>query len=324
VPTRVIVLSLNLLLLLCGSFLSLPFSANNNDLLAETPLESAVVITQSSDQILENSLRALFSGEFGYVLLGAKPASIAECSDYYLCTHPEARDLLLQFLKNTFKGSTNFIVKAITDGKCYRIEFINKQAVRQVVLENYELQLFIDTKFRGLNNFFESLGSVDTDLFGLFEDPFLIGLVLGYGRANSEYYCRRCVVGEYLKRYPVVCQLPFNPEPHKSYAVSQCFDSFSLENVVKEVPVTKGFWSLADEWSWIREVFWNLEDDCSPAPPYYISLPFYICRHGGDSEQVRDKYLKARDCLADLLYRHSFKEVVFEEASRGRFSGVSG
>lgn len=79
------------------------------------------------------------------------------------------------------------------------------------------------------------------------------------------------------------------------------------------------FGSLEAEWKWIKKIEWKLDGCRNPLPPYkldYPLLPFYICRHGGDSEQVRKKYIKARGRLANLFYQRSPTDVVMKEASK--------
>ena len=68
------------------------------------------------------------------------------------------------------------------------------------------------------------------------------------------------------------------------------------------------------EWERLQKVRWKLARN--PEPPDYIPLPVYICRHGGDSEQVRSKYIKAKKRLANLFYKHSFTKIIAKEAAK--------
>ena len=90
---------------------------------------------------------------------------------------------------------------------------------------------------------------------------------------------------------------------------------FFKEKSIDYLPKRK-FDSLETEWEWIKKVCWDLFPSREPEPPDYIPLPFYICRHGGDSEQVRNKYIKARERLANLFYKHSFTETIVKEAAK--------
>lgn len=46
------------------------------------------------------------------------------------------------------------------------------------------------------------------------------------------------------------------------------------------------------------------------SPPYLLSLPFYICRHGGDSERTRERYKRGRARLASLFQKKSIQEAI--------------
>jgi hypothetical protein len=72
----------------------------------------------------------------------------------------------------------------------------------------------------------------------------------------------------------------------------------------------QGFRSLEAEWRWIKEVAWDVEEESKPVPPYFVSLPVYVCRHGGDSELMRKKYKKASHRVAELFYNKSPQEAV--------------
>ena len=271
-----------------------------------------------NDSELESALEGFFIDELGFTLIGAKPATIREGRTDYLDSHPEATSGLLRFLTETFQNSTRFILKAsATNNKSCFIEFINKVALRKVIRENPELQAFVKKRFVDTEGFFAYLQHSEESLYRTFKgNDFLLGLVLGYGRTNSEYYCRKCDVGMYLKKSPFFEIFQNNLHPHILGGVLVFFllDDFSENS--KEIPSVKNFNSLEEEWQWIQDISWDLRNSCESAPPHYLPLPFYICRHGGDSEAVRDKYLKARALLANLFYNRSFKEALLEEASK--------
>jgi hypothetical protein len=158
-------------------------------------------------------------------------------------------------------------------------------------------------------------------VFEAFEfNDFLLGLVLGYGRSNSEYYCRRNALAEYLKTPLFFDVLPRIPHPRTCHMASIAFYFLDDYKRYTKAPTTKeGFSSLGAEWEWIKRVEWSLDNCQKPMPPYrldYPRLPFYICRHGGDSEQLRERYIKARNRLANLFYNRSSTEAVLREASR--------
>ncbi len=279
-----------------------------------------ITSTCEDDQKLENGLKILFSKEMGYTLLGEKPVSIDEWSEDYLRSSSDI-EKMLQFLQRTFRGSPRFIFKSVLkDDGLYRIELIHKQALKEVIYGNRDLCSIVKKKFKNPEILLHELETSKERIFDLLEsNDFLKGVVLGYGRANSKYFCRRCDLGFYLKKYPIVCILPFNPKPSRRHVASLQKRSVCLEDTLYadfEPKVNKNFDSLEDEWRWIQKVFWDLRKESLVSPPCYLSLPVYVCRHGGDSERVRSKYVKARDRLANLLYSRSFKEVIMEEAGK--------
>ena len=285
----------------------------------------------------EESLGKLFKTEAGYTLIGKKPISVDISFEHSIREH---REELREFLLSAFRDSESFILQWPEGEGSFAL--IHKAALAKVIRENKELCDFVAKKFSSVETLFSHLQTSQENLFKTFDfDDFLLGLVLGYGRTNSEYYCRKGDVGGYLsasfclaeclgssfrdigsmriyfcsgnffqKIDPMACYKPF-------LAIS-----FFLNGVYKneEIPVPKQeFGSLETELKWLRNVEWKVEGSRRTAPPYnldYPLLPFYTCRHGGDSEQVYQKYLKARDRLADLFCRRCPSEVVLEKASK--------
>jgi hypothetical protein len=275
-------------------------------------------VSYANDPQLERAIASIFTDELGYTLIGEKAVSIQEGDTDYLHDHPDVKERLFAFLTKAFKDSHRFIFKAsMKDGKHLSIEFFNKIALKRVISEHLELQKFVRKKFITTDGFFSHLQHTKESVFKTFaRDDFLLGLVFGYGRDNSDYYCRRCDVGTYLNKAPFFEIFQNNLKPHicGGKLVFFFLDDFSGKHA--RPPLKEDFGSLENEWEWLQEVHWNLGELCAPIPPYYISLPFYVCRHGGDSEQIRNKYIKARDRLANLFYNRSFMEVIIEEATR--------
>ena len=290
---------------------------------ADTPSKEGVFPHKNSifveDPELESAVASLFSGELGYTLIGEKPVSIQEGSNCYLKQHPDVVKRLFSFLSLAFNRSSRFILRI--SGKwdgCYDIELFNKDAFRRIVTKHHELQEFIRKKYVDINGFFPHTQHSEECVFELFNhNAFLLGLIFGYGRDNAEYYCRMNEVEMILKKHPSFSIFPndLKPNVHRSSTIS-FFSLDTCEECFKR-PRPKGkFDSLEAEWKWIQKVCWDLTDSCTPKPPYYIRLPFYICRHGGDSEQVRNNYTKAQNRLAKLFYTYSFTNAVIEVASR--------
>ena len=260
------------------------------------------------DRELENAYRALFAKEFGYTLIGEKPASIEEgIENEYLYTHPHALKKFLGSLQETFKNSKRHILKIFAEDTFYWIEIINRDSIKKV-LKNNNLKEFIEKKFKTENEFYKKLEDPKIKIFDILDnDAYLKGIVLGYGDSNARYFCRRCEIGKYLNKYLRI----FPPD-----GTSRRFRKIRRPYKIKEVTPSPGFSSLEAEWQWIKKVEWSLNEEREVKPPYFIALPFYICRHGGDSEIVRENYKRARVRLTNLLCNRSFQEAIAQEAAK--------
>ncbi len=272
------------------------------------------------DRQIENALASLFSRELGYTLIGKKPVSIDVNDDYYLYKHPHVVKKVLNFLKKTFKDSPGFILKTKLhkDGS-YRIELTNKKSFTNIISERPKLWALVREKFGSIDAFLERVNSSKKGVFDLLHShASMRGILLGYGKTNTDYFCRRYAVGNYLKKHPFSCIFFPSYRPRPRSICFRFFGSFTLEKhffLGPKPPKRAGFDSLEDEWRWIREVEWDLSDECRPEPPYFIELPYYICCHGGDSEQTWENYKKASGQLASLFCNRSFTEVITEKAA---------
>ncbi len=276
------------------------------------------LLSYSVDREIESAYISLFSKEFGYTLIGAKSASIDELDYEYLFTDQEGLRTFLNSLEKAGNGSKNFVLKIFCESNCfYRVELINKKSIENLISENHALQHFIETKYTNRAEFFKRLEDPKITLFQLFlYDPYYIGLVLGYGDANSEYFCRRAQVGIHLRRIPFEAPLPFFRGSFIGWHWHNESKKIIIPAVKKEIEPGPGFNSLEAEWDWIRQVEWDLHQERQAKPPYLISLPFYVCRHGGDSEMIREKYKRAQIVLAELFLDKSFRETVSEEMKK--------
>lgn len=271
------------------------------------------------DAELEMAYRDQFTCEFGYTLIGAKPASIDECDNAYLSWHSCVVEKFAQSLRDTFARSENFIFKTFDKKNTNRtFELINIAAVKKLVAETKEVRDFIRQKYTNESQFYDALRNPKVKLFDVLKnDPYIIGLVLGYGRTNAAYFCQRSFVGRHLDKRYLDCALSFS-----------CDDTCGRPGILAakiEIPYAKkkslpdpGFASFGEEWAWVCSVWWNLHGNEEAKPPFFVRLPFYICRHGGDSEAIREKYEQAAQHLADLFYEKSFHQAVMEVVQKER------
>ena len=262
----------------------------------------------------------LFTSEFGFTLIGEKPISISENENFYLNTHPELLKRFLQSLHNTFRNAPHFVLKTFQrNGDWgYWIELLHKPSIRKLVKENSYLQELIANKFGTEEEFYTQIEDPSVSFYDVVDDGPAIGRLLGYGDANSDYFLQRYSIGEYLKKYPFVQYLPFHlglfvtvhylPNPtHFPYSVPR-------------PPLDEHFHSYEAEWKWIQDVEWDLDrekaDSFLASPPYFVELPFYICRHGGDSEKVRQHFRKVRAAVAQLFSHNSWQQAVETVAAK--------
>lgn len=277
-------------------------------------LSSRLFGTPSNDA-LECAYRMLFSRELGYTLLGEKPISEDSLS-YYFKVFPEAQKTFITSIKNTFKGSSNLVLKVFPFGKGYVLELINKKAVRRIVSKHVFVQKFIKNRFVCVTDFYEKLEDPNISIFHIINDEWIAGYFLGYCRANSHYFVRRFVLGKHLKKPPIVSMFPVSDAIYPSSLYPHLSNHTRFLYRITRPKQGKGFASLEDEWQWIKKVSWDIEEENQPVPPYYLSLPMYVCRHGGDSELIREHYKKARAKLAHFFCKNSILQAITEEASK--------
>ena len=76
------------------------------------------------------------------------------------------------------------------------------------------------------------------------------------------------------------------------------------------------FYMVRSQKNLLNSLTQALDLEREAVPPYNIALPFYVCRHGGDSELIREKYIRARAKLGDLFLGKTYKQAVKDEASK--------
>lgn len=274
------------------------------------------MLCDSIDPELEMAYADEFSREFGFTLIGVKPASIEEFNSDYFYLHPTVISDFLKSLTKTFSQSKKFVFKTFNQNSSFfTAELIHKPSLRKLISENQALRDFIKINFEDESDFHKKLHDPNVKIFDLLNrDPFIIGIVLGYGEANSEYYCRRIQVGKYLQKYHI--GFSFLPYTGPCFLWSPgSFDrNMRLPYILEKPKPSLSFNSLEDEWKWIEGAWWDLSEERTVKPPYSIALPCYVCRHGGDSEMIRNKYQVARVTLANLLSTKSLLKAASEQA----------
>ena len=145
-------------------------------------------------------------------------------------------------------------------------------------------------------------------------DTYIKGILLGYGDTNTRYFCRRSQLMQYLRRFPSLSRFSKSEDPFVKNPTFQAW--IKVPYAIQKLEPSSGFYSLEEEWSTMREVWWETRNEREVIPPFLVGIPFYVCQHGGDSEIVREKYIRARIKLANLFSGKSFQQAVKEEAAR--------
>ena len=276
-------------------------------------------LSDELDRNIEDAYMRVFSAEFGYTLIGVKPFSIDELQYEYLEAHSDIMKKFVESIKITFTNSKNFLLKVLPFGETgYYLELLNRNSVREIISKNPSIKAWIKKKFGNEKEFFLQLEDPKISIYEMLNNEKIIGYFLGYSKSDVDYYIRRSDLGLYLRKPPFVtiANAPFKIYPYFMHTHMPKIVCPPYKAAYKKPIPSKGFTSLEDEWKWIKEVEWNLEEEREVNPPYYIALPFYICRHGGDSEVMREKYKRARVRLANLFCNQSIRKVVAKEAAK--------
>lgn len=270
----------------------------------------------SNDVVFEEYLLEVFSDTFGYTLVGAKPASLDDSWTRSLRRlFPKDVERANAFLTKVFAQSGVFIFREINGD----LWLINKKSMSKQILKHQELRSFVYEKFGGEERFFDQIQHGDTNLFDLLDCRVeLIAIALGYGRDNGKFYLRRIMLGEYLQKYPIVQAYPFDGFPFFDKVRGMgCLFCRYLEQVRPPSP-PQGFPSLEDEWDWIMQNEWNLDEVSQPEPPYYLKLPSYISCKSPEAKKVHERFIRARDRLARMFAQGQPSEVISAVVSKER------
>lgn len=276
---------------------------------------SAQLIADSQNVDLEIGLRCVFSDDFGYTLVGDKPVSSDQTLSCFRDDEAEKRERFFNYLREVFQKSNRFIFKVLK--KHGYMELINKKSLYIQINKYKKLNDFVKKTYGSCDAFLKALDSEDLNIFdAVGHDSVLIAIALGYGEANGNFFVRRCEVGEYLQKYPIVAFFPFDQRPSPFWAFPRNIWYFRKPDLLPKPSSLPQFESLEKEWQWIKSVSREFNQGPYPEVPYYISLPGYVSRYGPESDMIHEKFLKARDKLANLFCGRKFSEVIAEEAAK--------
>jgi hypothetical protein len=269
--------------------------------------------------IVEEELKNVFSKCFGYTLIREKPASVEYCGRLEFSSNPEYKKCFFDCLERMFSRSDRFILKVFHYADFYsEIILIDIPSVTRLIKQDKYLRNFVKKEYGSTKKLHQSLMDPKLHIFDcLRRDNVAIGIVLGYGEENSRYFQRYLDIGFYLKKYPLVCLLPFDSQPMPETITLEPVRRLTTDAPYKPFIPKKHsneFASFEDEWHWMRRV--RNKDYDETEIPYLFQLPFFISKKGAETEKVCKKYNKARDKLAKLFCGRKFSEVIAEEAAK--------
>ncbi len=275
-------------------------------------------VRDRDDSIIEREFQRVFSRCCGYTLIGEKPISIEYCCGFESIPNPELQKKFFESLEKTFDGSPRFLLKIFRPADFYsEIILIHKKSLFDCVKKNKYLSDLVEREYGAYEVFYTTLADPKIHIVDCFKrDVVAIGIALGYGEENSRYYERYLDVGFYLKKYPLVCLLPFDPKPipeiiTESPSCRRLINDVPYEPFVPEPHVSE-FESFNDEWRWMRSV--RNRDYEEIEIPYLFQLPFFISKKCTETDEVCLRYRKLRNRIASLFHGRNFSEAVAEEA----------
>ena len=244
----------------------------------------------------ENELMAIFSREFGYTLIGAKPVSVEDVSEF-LSKDIKTKEAFFLYLEKVFFKSGKFILRIFRS--LNYLELIDTASLSEQISKNRKFRNFVYKKYQSKDKFFDILRNSDMDIFAaLNHNPILVGIALGYGEENAKFFLRRCDIAEYLQKYPIISVFPFDQPPgHFQVAPIARFVNPDRIHVPTALPQ---FQSLEQEWESILKSE-RKGPETETSPPYYIAIPSYVSKYGTESDAIHAGFFSARDKLARLF-----------------------
>ncbi len=259
--------------------------------LSYEPSKLALIPSEDRQFFLKH-FRRILTSDLGFTIVGAKPLSLEEFSDYELDLDPKKKQKLIQYLKLVFRNSTRFSLRVLDDDENpHAVFLIDKQA------------------FLKLNE--------DPDKKLIFETD-NIGKLFGYGEGNARFYLRYIELAKYLRKPPIVWTVPVTVIPRGPLTplwqkmILQLYD-VKIPFKVKQPRPNHQFTSLEAEWKWLskmRNPF--IEHD---VPPMWIRYPFFVNKKGMETKRILEKFEMSADTLGELLHDEQWFDLVLTRIS---------
>jgi hypothetical protein len=266
-------------------------------------------LTSTTDIELEKELRYLFSQELGHTLIGAKPVSVEEC---FLCglTSSTSKERTLDFLKQIFANSNTFILMIHVPYPSYIvITLIHKPLLIKTIQHEEYLRRFLERHYNSVEKFIEILPDSEKNIFELLKfDDMALGLLFGYGYANTEYASRKLKIQDILsdRRYVLW------PLPHAETITITPFCTLPCVHIdisAYNTAPSCGFHSLEEELCFLNMIEYKTQE---VTPPYLFSPPFFIAKQCPETEELLRHYKKSTDKLAEIHRTQSFSRFLIK------------
>ena len=263
-------------------------------------------VCYSQDSEFDLAVNSVIFDDLGYTLVGVKPASIQQSLPLYFQYYPSQKRNLITVLHEFASKSKDFILRVFLERD--QIELLNRKSIRCQCMQNDRFRSFILKNYKSIDSFFDCIEKSEKGLFELLKyDHVIIAIILGYGEENGNFFVRRCELGYYLRKYPLVATYPFEQKPNPEYIrpYPKCNRVPQREYLPK---IKEPFNSLEEEWKYIKSVE-RPADSSEKTSFMLIALPAYISRTGKESDIIHDKFTKARVTLSKISFKRHQKAV---------------
>lgn len=159
------------------------------------------IIAEKDRPVLDVFFRDLLLNEgFAFTLFGEKPMSVNEYDQdnfELFCKISQGYQVWKRYAARLSNSNYIFVFYENTNQKLLEIMLINKRAVRKVIKKNWDLFLEVAGEKTSPDDFislFIEKGSLWNT--ALKERDDLIGILLGYGRLNSELFQKKSELGQ--------------------------------------------------------------------------------------------------------------------------------
>jgi hypothetical protein len=272
-------------------------------------------ISIEEKKFLNKHFQNIFTTDFGYTLVGAKPVSFDELQKVDVILNKDERIKIIHYLKEIFANSETFLLKytdiSPNNGELVLIHLPTFKRTLENELPHIDPSLSVEKVLTLLQK-------EDTFFWTLFKNPILLGTVLGYGKENSQFFTRRVELGFYLGKIPFVRHVPFCPTEYGIFTPLLQLEQIQRNNapyIISKPHPNNRFSSYQEEWNWISKIsIKNSKDELFS--PLLFQFPRFVSKKGKETENLLKKYRKAKAYLENLFATYDFVDGVIHEVHK--------